>query len=142
MARTPKMQLKTLGILEHTVDKQWVVEFHEEFFEEYGTWSEAVQDAVLSSLGKLREFGPSLGRPSVDTLKGSDYPNMKELRVDAEGGVWRIAFAFDPKRRAILLTGGNKTGISKDRFYSTLIRIADARYGRYLKGIDPKWSKK
>jgi hypothetical protein len=124
------------------MEKQWTIEFHEEFFEEYGAWSEVVQDAVLSSLGKLRIFGPSLGRPSVDTLKGSDFPNMKELRVDAEDGVWRIAFAFDPKRRAILLTGGNKTGISKDRFYSTLIRIADARYGRYLKSMDAKRSRK
>jgi hypothetical protein len=124
------------------IDKQWEVIFHDEFFEEFGTWPEVAQDAILSSLGKLRLFGPSLGRPSVDTLKGSDFPNMKELRVDAEGGVWRIAFAFDPKRRAILLTGGSKTGISKDRFYSSLIRIADARYGRHLKGIDVKRSEK
>lgn len=124
------------------MNKQWVVEFHEEFFAEFGLWDEALQDAVFSTLGKLRIFGPSLGRPSVDTLKGSDYPNMKELRVDAEGGVWRIAFAFDPKRRAILLTGGNKAGIPKDRFYSSLIRIADARYGCHLKNIDVKRSKK
>jgi hypothetical protein len=86
-------------------------------------------------LGKLRVFGPSLGRPGVDTLKGSDYPNMKELRVDAEDGVWRIAFAFDPKRRAILLTGGNKAGVSRDRFYSGLIRVADFRYAQHLKDI-------
>jgi hypothetical protein len=124
------------------IDQAWKVIFHDEFFEEFGDWAEVVQDAVLSSLGKLRMFGPSLGRPSVDTLKGSEYPNMKELRVDAEGGVWRIAFAFDPKRRAILLTGGNKTGISKDRFYSMLIRIADARYARHLKGIDAQRSRK
>ncbi len=114
-------------------DKQWEVIFHDEFFKEFGSWSEVAQDAVLSSLGKLRVFGPSLGRPSVDTLKGSDYPNMKELRVDADGGVWRIAFAFDPKRRAILLTGGNKTRIKGDRFYAVLIRIADTRYGQHLK---------
>jgi hypothetical protein len=107
-----------------------------------GAWSEPVQDAVLSSLGKLRRFGPSLGRPSVDTLKGSAYSNMKEIRVEAEGGVWRIAFAFDPKRRAILLAGGNKTGVSKDRFYSTLIRIADMRYRNYLKGIEGEAKKK
>ena len=91
---------------------------------------------MLSQLGKLRLFGPSLGRPSVDTLKGFDYPNMKELRVDAEGGVWRIAFAFDPKHRAILLTGGNKAGVSKDRFYVALIRIADARYGQHFRTVD------
>ncbi len=142
MAGKTKMHLKTLGILEHNDDGPWKIGFHDEFFEEYGAWSEAVQDAILSSLGKLREFGPSLGRPSVDTLKGSDYPNMKELRVDAEGGVWRIAFAFDPRRRAILLTGGNKTGISKGRFYSMLIRVADARYRQYLKTIGTEGKRK
>jgi hypothetical protein len=119
----------------------WEVRFNDEFYKEFEAWSEVVQDAVFSSLGKLRIFGPSLGRPSVDTLKGSEYPNMKELRVDAGDGVWRIAFAFDPKRRAILLTGGNKTGISKDRFYSTLIRVADARYGTHLKKIEAERSK-
>jgi hypothetical protein len=67
---------------------------------------------------------------------------MKELRVDAEGGVWRIAFAFDPKRRAVLLAGGNKTGISKDRFYSTLIRVADLRHRSYLRGIEGGGKKK
>jgi hypothetical protein len=116
-------------------DENWSIEFHEEFSGEFGAWSEAVQDAVFSQLGRLRVFGPSLGRPSVDTLKGSDYPNMKELRVDADGGVWRIAFAFDPKRRAILLTGGSKSGVAKGRFYSRLIRIADARYGQHLRNI-------
>jgi hypothetical protein len=135
------MHLKTLGIPEHN-EKQWEIIFHNEFFEEFGAWSEAVQDAVLSSLGRLRIFGPSLGRPSVDTLKGSDYPNMKELRVDAEGGVWRIAFAFDPKRRAILLTGGSKAGISKGRFYSVLIRVADSRYTTHLKSIGGERRKK
>jgi hypothetical protein len=125
-----------------SVTKQWEVLFDGEFAEEFANWSEVVQDATLSSLGKLRVFGPSLGRPSVDTLKGSNYPNMKELRVDAEGGVWRIAFAFDPKRRAILLTGGNKTGIAKDRFCSALIRVADARYKRHLKGVGAEPRKK
>jgi hypothetical protein len=120
------------------MEKQWAVEFHEDFFEEFSAWAEAVQDAVLSSLGKLRRFGPSLGRPTVDTLKGSDFHNMKEIRVDAEGGVWRIAFAFDPKRKAILLTGGNKAGVSKDRFYAALIRAADTRFGGYLKSMDER----
>jgi hypothetical protein len=131
-----RMLLRTLGSGKHTMEKQWGVEFHEEFLKEFGDWSQVVQDAILSSLGKLRAFGPSLGRPVVDTLKGSKYPNMKELRVDADGGVWRIAFAFDPNRRAIVLTGGSKTGVSKDRFYSMLIRVADARYGRHLRSME------
>ena len=116
--------------------RQWDVRFDSEFFGEFEGWSEQLQDAVLGSLGKLRAFGPSLGRPSVDTLKESDYPNMKELHVDAQDGVWRIAFAFDPRRRAILLVGGNKSGISKERFYSALIRVPDDRYKRYLKNIE------
>jgi len=118
------------------MEKHWDVVFDDGFYAEFQRWPEAVQDGVFSSLGKLKLFGPWLGRPSVDTLKGSEFPNMKELRVDAEGGVWRIAFAFDPKRRAILLTGGNKTGISKDRFYATLIRSADERYKKHLRAID------
>ena len=61
--------------------EHWTVDFHGDFFKEYRAWSEEVQDAVLSSLGKLRIFGPTLGRPSVDTLKGSSFPNMKELRL-------------------------------------------------------------
>jgi hypothetical protein len=76
-----EMHLKTLGAGEHNIC-DWKVDFHDEFIGEFRGWSEIVQDAVLVSLGKLRTFGPSLGRPSVDTLKGSKFPNMKELRVD------------------------------------------------------------
>ncbi len=57
---------------------------------------------------------------------------MKELRFDAANGVWRIAFAFDPKRQAILLCGGDKSGGSESRFYRRLIAKADERYGTYL----------
>ena len=120
----------------------WEVVFDEEFFEEFGAWPYPVQDAVLSSLGKLRAFGPSLGRPTVDTLKGSAYANMKELRVDALDAPWRIAFAFDPKRKAILLTGGSKSGIPKDRFYLALIRVADARYREHLRTMGTEGNRK
>jgi hypothetical protein len=87
------------------MEKQWEVVFHDEFAREFGVWPEELQDATLSVLGKLRAFGPSLGRPSVDSLKGSQYPNMKELRLEAQNGVWRVAFAFDPTRRAIFAGG-------------------------------------
>src|SRR6266851_8300425 len=66
-----------------------------------------------------------LGRPRVDTLKGSRHANMKELRFDADDGVWRVAFAFDPKRKAILLVAGDKSGGSEKRFYRQLIAKAD-----------------
>ena len=120
----------------------WEVVFDEEFFVEFEAWPDSVQDAVLSSIGKLRAFGPSLGRPTVDTLKGSAYANMKELRVDALDAPWRIAFAFDPKRKAILLTGGSKSGIPKDRFYLALIRVADARYREHLRTMGTEGNRK
>lgn len=73
-----------------------------------------------------------LGRPLVDTLKGSRHANMKELRFNASGGVWRIAFAFDPSRKALLLVAGNKSGTSERRFYKQLIRKADERFDEHL----------
>lgn len=136
------MPLKTLGSGEHNRGGPWEILLYGEFREEFRQWSEEVQDAALSHLAKLRQFGPSLGRPSVDTLKGSAFPNMKELRLNAGGGVWRLAFEFDPKRRVIVLVGGNKTGVSKDRFYSALIQIADERYRRHLATIQPRKEKK
>ena len=80
----------------------------------------------------LEEFGPQLGRPRVDTLKGSHHANMKELRFSAADGEWRVAFAFDPKRRAILLVAGDKSGGSEKRFYRELIRKADERFDAHL----------
>jgi len=77
-----------------------------------------------------------LGRPQVDTLAGSQFANMKEMRFDADDGVWRIAFAFDPKRRAILLVAGDKSGGSEKRFYRELIRKADERFSAHLKRLN------
>jgi hypothetical protein len=81
-------------------------------------------------------MGPQLGRPRVDTLNGSKHANTKELRFDAAGGVWRFAFAFDPKRRAIVLCVGEKSGGSKRRFYRDLIAKADKRFNRHIKSIE------
>ena len=96
---------------------------------------EGVQDELLAHATMLQTFGPALGRPWVDTLKGSQYPNMKELRFKAADGVWRVAFAFDPHRRGILLACGNKSGGSEKRFYRELIRNADKRFNDYLARI-------
>lgn len=83
----------------------------------------------------LREYGPSLGRPEVDTLKDSKYANMKELRFRAGGGVWRVAFAFDPERDAILLVAGDKSGGSEKMFYRRLIERADKRYREHIENL-------
>lgn len=91
-----------------------------------------VQEEIAALSRLLQQFGPQLGRPRVDTLNGSHHANMKELRFDAADGVWRVAFAFDPKRHAILLVAGDKSGGSEKRFYRDLIRKADDRFGAHL----------
>ena len=91
-----------------------------------------VRRAILAHSRLLRQFGPQLGRPRVDALNGSRHANMKEMRFSAAGGEWRVAFAFDPDRRAMLLVAGDKSGGSERRFYRELIRKADERFGRHL----------
>jgi hypothetical protein len=91
-----------------------------------------VQEELLAMATLLGDYGPQLGRPHADTLKGSDFANMKELRFTADDGVWRIAFAFDPKRDGILLVAGDKSGGSKSKFYKRLVKRADERYRKHL----------
>jgi hypothetical protein len=110
----------------------WVVRFGDDFDTEFGDLNEEVQDELLAKAKLLEEFGPELGRPHVDTLNGSEHRNMKELRFEASGGVWRVAFAFDPRREAILLVAGDKSGGSQDRFYRRLLKKADERYAAHL----------
>lgn len=110
----------------------WLVHFHPDFEPEFDALPRRVQDELVAQAKVLAAFGPQLGRPRVDTLKGSRHANMKELRFEAERGVWRVAFAFDPARAAVLLVAGDKAGGSQTRFYRQLLAIADARFDRYL----------
>jgi hypothetical protein len=114
---------------------QWTVRFEDEFEREFATFETAVQDELYAGARLLRRYGPRLGRPHVDTLKGAKHANLKELRFDAAGGVWRVAFAFDPNRHAILLVAGDKSGVSQDRFYQRLIAQADRRYAAHLQRL-------
>src|SRR5262249_11958412 len=113
----------------------WTVQFHDDFYTEYQKLSDSVQDALIEEAKFLELFGPSLGRPQVDTLNGSKHSNMKELRFKADDGVWRVAFAFDPKREAILLVAGDKSGVSEKKFYKRLIEKADERFDRHLETL-------
>lgn len=110
----------------------WQVVFDDEFDAEFGELPETVQDELLASAKLLAAFGPKLSRPHADTLKDSAFSNMKELRFEADGGVWRVAFAFDPERKAILLVAGDKSGGSEKRFYKSLIAKADRRFRAHL----------
>lgn len=100
----------------------WIVAFFDEFEAEFDALPEAVQDAILVKANLLEREGPLLGRPHADTLAGSKHANMKELRCNAPDGVWRVAFAFDPLRRAVLLAAGNKSGVTE-----TILRAAHSK---------------
>ena len=111
---------------------QYIVEIADEFRREFDSLPEDVQDELLARTGLLAQFGQNLKRPHADRLKGSRHTNMKELRFNAANGVWRVAFVFDPQRKAILLVAGDKSGGSETRFYRDLIAKADDRYDAHL----------
>jgi hypothetical protein len=110
----------------------WSIEATEEFAQWFGSLTPAEQISVAAKVDVLEQLGPSLGRPHVDTLKGSKYPNMKELRVQHGGKPYRVMFAFDPRQTGILLIGGRKGGAN---WYHKAIRLADRIYANYLKEL-------
>lgn len=113
----------------------WTVANHDEFDPEFDAPPPDVQSELLAVSALLKIYGPTLGRPHADTLGGSKYANMKELRFTAADGVWRVAFAFDPVHRAILLVAGDKAGVPQARFYRALIRKADGRFTAHLRKL-------
>ncbi len=110
----------------------WNIDFHPDFYSEFIELATDVRLELLAKLLLLEEFRPNLKRPHADTLKGSSHSNMKEIRFQADDGVWRVAFAFDPERSAILLVAGDKSGGGEKRFYRQLIEIADSRFEDHL----------
>lgn len=110
----------------------WSAAVHPDMQPEIAVLSSGVRVALLQQIALLEEFGPTLGRPTVDTLAGSRIANLKELRFNADGGVWRVAFAFNGARVAILLVAGNKKGVkaggAERRFYEALIAKAEQRW--------------
>lgn len=112
----------------------WIIETTDTF----DAWFDALDDTdkanVLASLIVLQNRGPMLSRPYADTVKGSCHSNMKELRIQSRGGPIRAFFAFDPRRRGILLCAGNKAGDEK-RFYDVMIPIADREFSAHLERL-------
>ena len=113
-------------------DRVWEVEYTDTFGSWWDELSEDEQDRVTSAVELLEQSGPALGRPLVDTLKGSRHPNMKELRP--HGGHMRVLFAFDPRRMAILLMGGDKSH-RWSSWYAEAIPAADALYDEHLQAL-------
>jgi len=110
---------------------RWKTERTSEFEEWWDAMSDAERNQALSSIEALEVSGPALGRPFVDSVKGSRYPNMKEVRANE---TIRIFFAFDPRRVAILLIGGDKAGKTR-RFYREMISKADRIYEAHLRRL-------
>jgi len=104
---------------------------------EYDNWfleqGEDGQASIRMKIELLAEYGPNLPRPHADTLKGSKLKNLKELRTQTENNVFRVAFLFDKKRKAVLLIGGDKKGKNEERFYRNLIKQAEEIYEKYHK---------
>ena len=112
----------------------WEVVYTDEF---EGWWNGLTEDEQISVNRKvllLMQRGPSLPRPHADVLHSSQFPNLKELRIQHEGRPYRVLFIFDPQRNAVLLIGGDKTG--NDRWYEEYVPKADAIYRRYLEEAD------
>ena len=113
----------------------WTVVTVDRFDSWFMELSDAEQESILVGIFKLRAFGPVLGRPDVDTLSGmKSVHNLKELRIRHGRKPYRVLFAFDPLRQAVLLCGGNKTG--DKRFYQTLIPIAEQEFLKYLQSLE------
>ena len=113
----------------------WTILISEEYEEWFRELPQKHKLAITTDLEVLRHFGPMLGRPHVDQIKGSKHPNMKELRTKTSGHVYRSLFAFDSKRQAIILSGGDKKGKDQEKFYKRLVTQADKIFKRHLKNI-------
>lgn len=114
----------------------WTVLFSQRFDDWLCEQDDALQEKILADLRKLQVYGPELPRPYADTIKGSRYKKMKELRIQFTGRPIRAFYAFDPVRRAIVLCAGDKS--NDKRFYEKLVRIAEDEFTAHLKTLESK----
>jgi hypothetical protein len=130
---TLRISIECIFLLSYILWVEWSVEFTDEFEAWWDSLTMEEQEDVRASVNVLRQCGPSLGRPHVDAVAASRYSNMKELRTQHAGRPYRTLFAFDPRRVAILLIGGDKAG--NNRWYAEFVPLADKIYAGHLKEI-------
>lgn len=111
----------------------WDIEYTDEFGSWWESLSEDEQISVAASVGLLEERGPALGFPHSSGINGSKHGHMRELRTQHGGRPFRTLYAFDPRRNAILLIGGDKTG--NNRWYETHVPLADQLYDEHLQQL-------
>ena len=109
---------------------EWDVEFTDEFEVWWNGLTEDEQEDVNAKVMLLQKIGPKLRRPHSDAIASSRHPNMKELIIQHAGKPYRVLYAFDPRRCAILLIGGDKTG--NKRWYEMFVPVADKLYDEHL----------
>jgi hypothetical protein len=112
----------------------WEVEFSDEFGEWWDALAAAEQKSVDFTVGLLQYLGPTLKMPHSSGIEMSRHPHMRELRIQHEGRPYRVLYAFDPRRAAMLLIGGDKTG--NHRWYEQYVPLADAIYERHLRELE------
>ena len=112
---------------------RWEVEYTDEFGDWWNGLTEAEQESIDASVRLLEERGPQLGHPHSSGIARSKHPHMRELRIQHRGRPYRILYAFDPRRAAILLIGGDKSG--NDRWYEEYVPRADRLYDEHLEGL-------
>jgi hypothetical protein len=117
----------------------WNVEYTDEFEAWWDTLSEAEQESVDVSVRLLAAMGPRLPFPHSSGVKASKHGHMRELRIQHAGRPYRILYAFDPRRAAILLLGGDKTG--NERWYDVNVPLADRLYDEHLKELEKEATK-
>ena len=108
----------------------WDVEYTDEFGEWWGTLDDPERASITAYVGILEERGPQLDHPFTSGIAQSRHSHMRELRVQHKGRPYRVLYAFDPRRSAVLLIGGNKTG--NDRWYDEYVPIADRLYDEHI----------
>jgi hypothetical protein len=111
----------------------WDVEYTDDFGNWWDSLDEAKQDSVDSYVGLLMERGPSLPYPYSSQIRGSRFGHLRELRIQHKGKPYRVLYAFDPRRVAVLLIGGQKTG--NNRWYEIYIPRADRLYDEHLRQL-------
>lgn len=109
---------------------EWEVEYTDEFEKWWAGLTEGEQEDINAKVILLQHFGPSLRRPHSDVIASSKHSNMKELIIQHAGRPYRVLYAFDPRRCAILLIGGDKTG--DNRWYEKFVPIADQLYDEHI----------
>jgi len=128
------MVTESIWLLCYIHEVAWEVEFTDEFEGWWHTLSESEQGTVDARVRLLMERGPNLGFPFSSQVKTSRFPEMRELRAQAGGDPLRMLYAFDPRRTAILLVAGDKTG--DDRWYEANVPVADRLFERHLRPVE------